>query len=141
MRTILDTEAAQEPLRRVLPLVFERMRQTGWTTRFPTRVNEVSYYTVALDGSLYFSSENISCPHCLQRKDKNGDIHYYHNVVGATLVRAGSHDILPLDAEEVLNTDGADKQDCESNAGKRLIQRLRQELRYSPLSEGAGFAR
>jgi hypothetical protein len=129
MRALLDDPAAQEPLRRVLPLVFERMRKTGWTTRFVTRVNGVNYYTVVLDGSQYASSEKISCPHCLQRKDKNGDIHFYHTVVGATLVRAGSHDILPLDAEEVRNTDGTAKQDCEINAGKRLAQRLRQEHR------------
>jgi hypothetical protein len=85
------------------------------------------YSTVVLDGSQYFSSENIACPHCLQRKDKNGDVHFYHTVVGATLVRAGSHDLLPLDAEEVRNTDSAVKQDCEIKAGKRLVQRLRQE--------------
>ena len=34
MRELLDTPAAAEPLRRVLPQVFEKMRQTGWTTRF-----------------------------------------------------------------------------------------------------------
>lgn len=133
MRQLLDTPAAAEPLRRVLPQVFERMRQTGWTTRFVTAVNGVNYYTVVLDGSQYFSSEKIQCPFCLQRKDKNGDIHYSHSVVGATLVRAGSHSILPLDAEEVRNTDGSEKQDCELNAGKRLIQRLRQEHRQLPM--------
>ena len=94
-----------------------------------TAVNGVNYYTVVLDGSQYFSSEKIQCPACLQRQDKNGDVHYSHVVVGATLVRAGSHDILPLDAEEVRNTDGREKQDCEINAGKRLITRLRQEHR------------
>lgn len=133
MRVLLDEPAAQEPLRRVLPLVFERMRQTGWTTRFVTTVNGANYYTVVLDGTQYFSSEKIACPHCLQRKDKNGELHYYHTVVGATLVRAGSHDILPLDAEEVRNTDGALKQDCEINAAKRLVRRLRQEHRQLPL--------
>ena len=51
MRALLETPAAAEPLRRVLPQVFERMRQTGWTTRFVTRVNGVHYYTVVLDGS------------------------------------------------------------------------------------------
>jgi hypothetical protein len=126
MRTLLDKEAAQEPLWRTLPLVFERMQRTGWTTRFVTRVNGVNYYTVVLDGSQHASSEKISCKPCLQRKEKHGDVHFYHTVVGATLVRAGNHDILPLDAEEVRNTDGAAKQDCEINAGKRLIQRLRQ---------------
>lgn len=133
MRELLDTPAAAEPLRRVLPQVFERMRQTGWTTRFVSTVNGANYYTVALDGSQYFSSEKIQCPACLQRQDKNGDVHYSHYVVGATLVRAGSHDILPLDAEEVRNTDGQEKQDCELNAAKRLVQRLRQEHRQLPL--------
>ena len=127
MRALLDTPEAAEPLRRVLPLVFERMRQTGWTTRFTTMINGVNYYTVVLDGSQYFSSEKVQCHSCLQRKDKNGDVHDAHNVVAATLVRAGSHDILPLDAEEVRNCDGRAKQDCEIKAGKRLIQRLRQE--------------
>ena len=129
MRELLDTPAAQEPLRRVLPQVFERVQRTGWTVRYVTRVEGENYYTVALDGSQYFSSEKLRCPFCLQRKDKNGDTHYYHTVVGATLVRAGSHDILPLDAEEVRNSDGEQKQDCEINAGKRLVMRLRQEHR------------
>lgn len=133
MRALLDTKAAQEPLRRVLPQVFERLRQTGWTTRYVTTVNGINYYTVAVDGSQYFSSANLHCPYCLQRKDKNGDWHYYHTVVAATLVRAGSHDILPLDAEEIRNGDGKEKQDCEINAGKRLVTRLRQEHRQLPM--------
>lgn len=133
MRALLDTAAAQEPLRRVLPQVFERLRRTGWTTRYVTTINGSNYYTVAVDGSQYFSSEKLHCPSCLQRKDKNGDVHYSHTVVAATLVRAGSHDILPLDAEEVRNSDGQAKQDCEINAGKRLVTRLRQEHRQLPM--------
>lgn len=129
MRDLLDTPAAQDPLRRVLPQVFERVQRTGWTVRYVTKVEGLNYYTVALDGSQYFSSENLHCPFCLQRKDKHGDTHYYHTVVGATLVRAGRHDILPLDAEAVRNSDGEQKQDCEINAGKRLVRRLRQEQR------------
>jgi hypothetical protein len=129
MRTLLDDPAAQAPLRRVLPQVFERMRQTGWAIRFVNRIDGVNYYTVVLDGSQYFHSTKIECPSCLQRRDKNGEIHYSHVVVGATIVRAGSHEILPLDAEEVRNTDGSEKQDCELNASKRLVKRLREEHR------------
>ena len=129
MRALLDTPAAAEPLRRVLPQVFERMRQTGGTTRCVTAVNGVHYDTVVLDGSQYFSAEKIPCPACLQRQDKNGAGHYSPVVVGATLVRAGSPDILPLAAEAVRNTEGREKQDCELNAGQRLITRLRQEHR------------
>lgn len=41
--------------------------------------------------------------------------------------------MLPLDVEEVRNEDGTEKQDCELNAGKRLIRRVRQEHRHLPL--------
>lgn len=128
MRTILDG-VATEPLRRVLPEVFERMRRIGWTAKFVTEVGGEKYYTVAFDGSEYFHSTKIECPGCLRRSSKDGETQYSHVVVGATLVRAGSHAVLPLDAEEVRNEDGQEKQDCELNAGKRLAKRLRQEHR------------
>lgn len=132
MREILDG-APIEPLLGVLSEVFERMRRVGWTVKFVTEVEGRKVYTVALDGSQYFSSTKIECPGCLRRADKNGEIHYSHVVVGATLVRAGSHAILPLDAEQVRNEDGQEKQDCEVNAGKRLVQRLRQQHRQLSL--------
>ena len=108
MREILDG-APIEPLRRVLPETFERMRRVGWTVRFVTAVNGEKYYTVALDGSEYFHSTKIECPGCLRRQSVKGEVNYSHVVVGATLVRAGSHDILPFDAEEVRNEDGQEK--------------------------------
>jgi len=49
------------------------------------------------------------------------------------VTRAGSHAILPLDAEEVRNTDGLQKQDCELTAAKRLVKRLRAEHRQLSL--------
>ena len=128
MREILDG-APIEPLRSVLPEVFERMRRVGWTVRFVTEVNGQKYYTIAFDGSEYFHSTKIECPGCLHRQSVKGEVNYSHVVVGATLVRAGSHDILPFDAEEVRNEDGQEKQDCEINAGKRLARRIRQEHR------------
>jgi hypothetical protein len=73
-----------------------------------------------LDGSEYFHSTAIQCPGCLRWTDAEGTEHYHHLVVGATLVRAGSHRVLPLDVEEVRNSDGTEKQDCQINAGKRL---------------------
>jgi len=49
-------------------------------------------------------------------------------VVGATLVRAGSQQGLPIDAEEVRNpTADRHPQDCELTAGTRLSTRLRRE--------------
>jgi hypothetical protein len=55
-------------------------------------------------------------------------VHYSHLIVGATLVRAGSHQVLPIDGEEVRNaTAESAPQDCEVTAAKRLIARLRRE--------------
>ena len=135
MREILDGVPI-EPLRSVLPEVFERMRRVGWTVRFVTEVNGQKYYTIAFDGSEYFHSTKIECPSCLRRKSVNGEVNYSHVVVGATLVRAGSHEILPFDAEEVRNEDGQEKQDCEINAGKRLARRIRQEHRQLSICIG-----
>ena len=143
MRTILDGTPT-EPLRAVLPAWFEKMRRAGWASAFKTGVprkvgtkvtysKTEAYYTLALDGSAYFHSTTIQCPQCLRKTTAQGVGHYSHVVVGATLVKAGTHRILPLDAEEVRNTDGAEKQDCEINAGKRLIRRVRQEHRQMKL--------
>lgn len=130
MREILDL-AEVEVVRRLFPELFERVRRAGWAADYKTTISAGtdagSYYVSALDGTNYYHSEKIACPSCLQRKDANGEIHYYHSVVAATVVRAGSHKILPLDAEAIRNEDGAEKQDCETNAGKRLLKRIRQE--------------
>ena len=131
MREILDG-VEPEALRVVLPPLCEKMRRAGWggrfTTTLPSGQHQGTYYTVALDGSEYFHSTRIQCPHCLRQSDSKGQVHYSHLVVGATLVRAGSHHVLPLDAEEVRNpTAASHPQDCELTAGKRLIARLRRE--------------
>jgi len=132
MREILDG-VPTEPLRRMLPQTFEQMRRVGWTTWFVTEVAGQKYYPTVLDGSEYFHSTQIHCPHCLRQRQANGETHYSHVVVGATVTRAGSHAIVPLDAEEVRNTDGHQKQDCELTAAKRLIKRLRAEHRQLSL--------
>jgi hypothetical protein len=128
MREILDG-VPTEPLRRVLPQTFAQMRRVGWTTRFVTEVEGQKYYPIVLDGSAYFHSTQIHCPHCLYQRHANGETHYSHVVVSATVTRAGSHAILPLDVEEVRNSEEQETQDCELTAAKRLVQRLRAEHR------------
>ena len=63
-------------------------------------------------------------------------MHWRHTVVSATLVKAGSHRVSPLDVEEVHNSDGQNNQDCEGNAATRRIYRLRQEHPQPPLIIG-----
>jgi len=81
-------------------------------------------YLVALDGTQYFTSENISCDCCLAKKNKDG-VTYYHQVVAATLVCPDIRQVIPLAPEPIQNSDGSTKQDCERNAGKRIIRKIR----------------
>jgi hypothetical protein len=131
MREILD-RVEPEAVRVVLPQLWEKVRRAGWggrfTTTLPSGQHQGTYYTVALDGSEYFRSTKVQCPHCLRQPDPQGRVHYAHKIVGATVVRAGSHQVVPLDVEEVRNaTAESAPQDCELTAGKRLITRLRRE--------------
>jgi len=83
------------------------------------------YYLVSFDGSGYFSSDKICCPGCLKKESKKGKIRYEHQIVQAALMNPDMRQVIPLAPEAVRNTDGTDKQDCETEAGKRLIKKIR----------------
>jgi hypothetical protein len=83
------------------------------------------YYLISMDGSGYFSSDKIHCRGCLKKETKKGKIWYEHEIVQAALMHPGKRQVLPLAPEEVKNTDGRDKQDCEIEAGKRLAKKIR----------------
>jgi len=83
------------------------------------------YYLISIDGSGYFSSDKIHCSGCLKKETKKGKIGYEHKIVQAALMHPGKRQVLPLAPEEVKNIDGGDKQDCEIEAGKRLVRKIR----------------
>jgi hypothetical protein len=82
-------------------------------------------YLMPVDGTQYFSSKTISCPGCLTKKHKNGDTTYSHQVLGVSIVHPDMPQIIPLAPEPIQNIDGSSKQDCERNAGKRLLNKIR----------------
>ena len=82
-------------------------------------------YLLTLDGTDYFSSKKVNCSECLQQKHRNGTVTYSHKVVQGAIVSPGRKQVFPLMPEEVRNTDGNTKQDCETNAAKRLIPQVR----------------
>ena len=87
---------------------------------------ESGHYLIGLDGSQYFSSENIHCPSCLTRKGAKGSIRYSHQILQAVILNPHMRQVLPLAPEPVANTDGTTKQDCEINAAKRIVGNIRQ---------------
>lgn len=94
------------------------------------------YYLGVIDGSEYFSSDHIGCPSCLRRKvkKKQGDtLQFSHQIVQAALVHPKLSQVIPLPPEAVKNTDGCEKQDCETNAAKRLLGKLKRVHPKLPL--------
>lgn len=85
-------------------------------------------YLHTLDATGYFSSENIRCPQCLTRthnKDTDDEkTRFLHQSLQMAIMHPDKRQIIPLMPEEIKNSDGQTKQDCEVNAAKRLIKKL-----------------
>jgi len=82
-------------------------------------------YLVAIDATEYYSSDKINCPNCLSQTKRNGSVHYSHKALQPIICHPNKKQILPLMPEEIKNTDGSDKQDCEINAAYRLLPKIR----------------
>ena len=76
----------------------------------------------SLDGTQYFSSQKIHCPHCTTQVQE-GETPYSHLVLAAVLVAPGHKQVMVLDPECITPQDGHDKQDCEQQAIKRWVRR------------------
>ena len=85
------------------------------------------HYLVALDGTGYFSSPTIHCASCLHKVHRNGSITYYHQMLGAAIIHPDFREVIPLMPEPIVKPDGTAKNDCERNAAKRFIAKLRQD--------------
>lgn len=84
-------------------------------------------YVCSIDSTQYFYSNNIHCSSCLILNHKNGAVSYSHKVLQAAIMHPDMRQVIPLMPEEIRNTDGAIKQDCEVNAAKRLIPAIKKE--------------
>lgn len=82
-------------------------------------------YFMPIDATQYFVSQKIHCPKCLYKNHSNGKTTFYHQVLAAAIVCPGIKQVIPLAPEAIQNTDGTTKQDCEINAGKRLLKKIR----------------
>lgn len=85
------------------------------------------HYIISVDGTGQFSSKSIHCDNCCEKHHRNGEITYYHHMLGAVLVHPDHKPVIPLAPEPIMKNDGATKNDCERNAAKRLLTDLRRE--------------
>lgn len=123
MREILDP-VSPESVRPLFRSVFGQL-QRGKALESMMFLED--YYLLALDGTEYFSSKTIHCASCLQKVHRNGSITYYHQMLGAALVHPEQRAVIPLMPEPIVKQDGTGKNDCERNAAKRFIVKLRKD--------------
>jgi hypothetical protein len=123
MREILDP-VEPELLRPMFHQVFRQL-QRGKALEEMVFVED--HYLLALDGTGYFSSQQIHCASCLETHHQNGTVTYAHQMLGAVLLHPDKREVIPLMPEPIGKQDGSNKNDCERNAVKRLIAKLRQD--------------
>lgn len=85
------------------------------------------HYLVSIDGTGQFASSQIACPECCVKQRKSGP-EYYHQLLAAVMVHPERKTVLPLMPEAITHQDGKKKNDCERNAAKRLLPRLREDF-------------
>jgi hypothetical protein len=86
-----------------------------------------NYYLISLDGTGQYTSSKVSCKNCCEKKHHNGEISYYHQMLGAVIVHPDEKVVIPLAPEPIVKGDGATKNDCERNASIRLLKDFRRE--------------
>jgi hypothetical protein len=129
MRSILDG-VDPEALRPLYKQLFKQL-QRGKVLEEMTYLD--GHYLASVDGTGYFSSKEVHCESCLEKRHRDGTVTYSHQMLGAAIVHPEQKAVIPLAPEPIIKQDGARKNDCERNAAKRLLEKLRQDHPRLPL--------
>ena len=117
VRTLLDP-LPPSYLDAVFLEVFEGLEHHRMLSHFRVLGDQL---LVALDGTHYFLSQAIHCPHCRSRQRSNGPTLYDHAAITPVIVCPGQPQVIALPPEYLMPQDGHGKQDCERAAGKRWL--------------------
>lgn len=79
---------------------------------------------IALDGTWFFSSEQIKCTACQTKNHRNGSVTYYHSAITPVIVKPEVNRVVSLPPEYITVDDGSSKQDCENKAAKRWMETI-----------------
>jgi len=123
MREILD-EVDPERLRSSFGDVFRQLQRGKALEPF---VFYGGAYLLSLDGTGYFSSPTIRCDSCQVKEHQDGSVTYQHQMLGAVIVHPDLKEVIPLAPEPIQKQDGQSKNDCERNAAKRLLPKIRRQ--------------
>jgi hypothetical protein len=123
MRTILDPielSSLRAPFRSAF-----RQLQRGKDFEKMTFLD--GHYLLSCDGTGFYSSEEVSSPYCLTKKNKNGKTLYHQQMYAASFVHPDHKEVIPVFPEMIIKRDGSTKNDCERNAARRFLEEYRRE--------------
>jgi len=123
MRERIDRIENKE-LRKPFQIIHNELEKSGVYKSFQFK----GKCLLAIDGTGYFSSNAVSCPHCMVKKSKTNGTVYQHLALGIVMVHPDHKQVLPLAPEFISNEDGRSKNDCERNAAKRLLAKTRDDF-------------
>ncbi len=86
----------------------------------------LDHYLVPLDGTGFFSSNTVHCSSCCEKRLKDGEVTYTHQMVVGSIVHPDKKQVLPIGFEPIVKSDGQKKNDCERNASKRWLENFRE---------------
>lgn len=121
LREILD-EVNPIQIERVKKSVIQEIKTSGLFEEFEYFPG---YKLLLIDGVHHFSSTTIKCDKCQQTHHKDGSVTYSHSMLSAVIAHPEKKVVLPLCEEPIIQQDGVTKNDCELNASKRLLVKVR----------------
>lgn len=124
MRRVID-DYSNDIFRPMFRSLFKRAQRANALRDFAAWENT---YLVSVDGTGYFNSDSVSCENCLLKKNKSKAEHsFYHQMLAASIVHPDKSSVLPLCPVAIQKQDGDTKNDCEQNAMKRFLIKLRED--------------
>lgn len=131
----IDKVPSDTQMRAVLDEVETQKLQTGFTTtlELAQRAGLLNDYKflgedliLSIDGTGFFCSKSVNCPHCQVKKRKSGE-EYSHSMFAASIVHPDKKQVLPIAPEPIVKQDGKKKNDHELRAAERLLRRFKQD--------------
>ena len=123
MRNIIDQVDSETAFRPIFKELFSKLQRGKHLEQYQTLPGK---YLLNVDGTQYYSSDKVSCKHCLVRGTKNNQYNC-HQVLQGAIVKAGLRQVIPVMPEEIRAQDGEEKEDCETNAFKRFLSKFRKD--------------
>lgn len=124
LREILDP-VQPSSIKPIFKAVLRELQRGKVLEDYVFKVNNT--YLLSVDGTEYFSSEDIHCDNCQEKKHSNEKITYSHSMLSGVILNPKNKEVIPVCPEPIIKQDGETKNDCEMNALKRFLAQFRKD--------------